>query len=95
MLAGTHYSGIIVVRVESQVLMKCMRVLLHGKSTLNVKQSVQDMDQKKTNDLSVRTLTDQTKISGSAIGKTLAVWKLREMLVGTLSSGIILVMVQS
>ena len=67
MLAGTHCTGIVHVRVQSQVLMNNMLVS-HGKSTSSVKQLVQDTAQEKVKDLSVPMSIDQVKISGTVTG---------------------------
>ena len=94
MHAGIQSSGMIHVRAQNQASMKFIRPL-PGKTTLNAKQSVQVMVQKRMKDLSVPTWIDQTKISGNVIGKTLDVWKLQEMLAGIHSFGMVLAMVQS
>ena len=95
MLAGIRYSGTIVVRAQSQVLMKFIRQYILGKITLNVKRLVQDMDLERMKDLSVPMSIDQTKIFGIATGKILDVWKLQEMLAGIQNSGTIHAKVQN
>ena len=94
MLAGTHCTGIVHVRVQSQVSMNNMLVS-HGKSTSSVKQLVQDMAQERVKDLSVPMSIDQTKISGTVTGKILVVWKPQEMLAGIQNSGLTHVRVQN
>ena len=86
MLAGTHFTGMVHVRAQSQVLMNNM-IVSHGKSISSVKQLVQDMDLERMKDLNVPMLTDQAKISGIVTGKILDVWKLQEMLAGIQNSG--------
>ena len=95
MLAGIRYSGTIVARAQSQVLMKFIRQYILGKITLNVKRLVQDMDLERMKDLSVPMSIDQTKIFGIATGKILDVWKLQEMLAGIQNSGTIHAKVQN
>ena len=94
MLAGTHFTGMVHVRAQSQVLMNNM-IVSHGKSISSVKQLVQDMDLERMKDLNVPMLTDQAKISGIVTGKILDVWKLQEMLAGIQNSGMTHVKVQS
>ena len=94
MLVGTQSSGMIHVRAQNQASMKFIRPL-PGKTTLNAKQSVQGMVQKRMKDLSVPTWIDLNKISGNVIGKTLDVYKQQEMLAGIHSFGMVLAMVQS
>ena len=94
MLAGTHYTGMVHVRAQSQVLMNNM-IVSHGKSISSVKQLVQDMDLERMKDLSVPMSIDQTKIFGIATGKILDVWKLQEMLAGIQNSGTIHAKVQN
>ena len=94
MLAGTHYTGMVHVRAQSQVLMNNM-IVSHGKSISSVKQLVQDMDLERMKDLNVPMLTDQVKIFGIATGKILDVWKLQEMLAGIQNSGTIHAKVQN
>ena len=94
MLAGIRCTGTIHARAQSQVLMNNLKIS-HGKSISSVKQLVQDMDPERMKDLSVETLIDQARISGTATGWILVVWKLQEMLVGTQSSGMIHVRAQN
>ena len=67
MLAGTHCTGMVHVRAQSQVLMNNM-IVSHGKSISSVKQLVQDMAQERVKDLSVPMSIDQAKISGTVTG---------------------------
>ena len=94
MLAGTHCTGMVHVRAQSQVLMNNM-IVSHGKSISSVKQLVQDMDLERMKDLNVPISIGQTKIFGSATGKIVVVWKPQEMLAGMHSLGMILAMAQS
>ena len=94
MLAGTHCTGMVHVRAQSQVLMNNM-IVSHGKSILSVKQLVQDMDLERMKDLNVPMSIDLTKIFGIATGKILDVWKPQGMLAGILNSGIIHAKVQN
>ena len=94
MLAGTHCTGMVHVRAQSQVLMNNM-IVSHGKSISSVKQLVQDMDLERMKDLNVPMLTDQVKIFGIVTGKILDVWKLQEMLAGIQNSGMTHVKVQN
>ena len=88
MLAGIRCTGTIHAMAQSQVLMNNLKIS-HGKSISSVKQLVRDMDPERMKDLSVETSIDQARISGTATGWILAVWKPQEMHAGIQSSGTI------